>query len=76
MLTLTKLNDIIILEREEEKKMKKLMGWNGCYGCMLFEIYIAYEATLEEKKAYYESLGYKCYIMTEEEIQKYYDSFK
>ena len=56
--------------------MKKLMGWNGCYGCMPFEIYIAYGETLEEKKAYYESLGYKCYIMTEEEVQKYYDSFK
>ena len=56
--------------------MKKLMGWNGCYGCMLFEISIAYGETLEEKKAYYESLGYKCYIMTEEEVQKYHDSFK
>lgn len=56
--------------------MKKLMGWNGCHGCMLFEICIAYGETLEEKKAFYESQGYKCYIMTEEEVQKYYDSFK
>ena len=42
--------------------MKKLMGWNGCYGCMPFEICIAYGETLEEKKAYYESIGYKCWV--------------
>ena len=42
--------------------MKKLIGWNGCYGCMPFEICIAYGETLEEKKAYYESIGYKCWV--------------
>lgn len=56
--------------------MEKLMGWNGCHGCMLFEICIAYGETLEEKKALYEGQGYRCYVMTEEEVQKYYDSFK
>lgn len=58
--------------------MKKLMGWNGCYGCMMFEITVVYECgeTIEEKKKYYEDLGYKCYIMTEEEVKNYYDSFK
>lgn len=42
--------------------MKKLIGWNGYYGFMPFEICIAYGETLEEKKAYYESIGYKCWV--------------
>ena len=42
--------------------MKKLIGWNGFYGFMPFEICIAYGETLEEKKAYYESIGYKCWV--------------
>ena len=27
-----------------------------------FEVFIAYGETLEEKKAYYESIGYKCWV--------------
>ena len=42
--------------------MKKLMAWNKCYGCEPFEVFIAYGETLEEKKAYYESIGYKCWV--------------
>jgi len=44
------------------KEMKKLMAWNKCYGCESFEVFIAYGETLEEKKAYYESIGYKCWV--------------
>ena len=46
--------------------MKKKKAWNKCYGCEPFEVFIAYGETLEEKKAYYESIGYKCWV--EEEI--------
>ena len=42
--------------------MKKLMAWNKFYGFESFEVFIAYGETLEEKKAYYESIGYKCWI--------------
>ena len=48
-------------------KKKKLMAWNGFYGFESFEVFIAYGETIEEKKAYYESLGYKCWIVIEEE---------
>lgn len=53
--------------------MKKLMAWNKCYGFEAFEVFIAYGETLEEKKAYYESIGYKCWV--EEEINEKF-SFK
>lgn len=43
------------------------MAWNGFYGFESFEVFIADGETLEEKKAYYESLGYKCWIVIEEE---------
>ena len=49
-------------DKNEKIKIKKLMGWNGYYGFMPFEICIAYGETLEEKKAYYESIGYKCWV--------------
>ena len=44
--------------------MKKLMAWNKCYGFESFEVFIAYGETLE-KKAYYESIGYKCWVVEE-----------
>lgn len=47
--------------------MKKLMAWNGFYGFESFEVFIAYGETLEEKKKYYEDLGYKCWIEIERE---------
>ena len=56
--------DIINKERKI-KKMKKLMAWNKCYGFEAFEVFIAYGETLEEKKAYYESIGYKCWVEEE-----------
>ena len=43
--------------------MKKLMAWNRCYGCEPFEVFIAYGETLEEKKEFYESMGYMCWIL-------------
>ena len=46
-------------------KRKKLMAWNGFYGFESFEVFIAYGETLEEKKKYYEDLGYKCWIEIE-----------
>ena len=52
--------------------MKKLMAWNGFYGFESFEVFIAYGETLEEKKKYYEDLGYKCWIEIEREEQGYY----
>ena len=44
--------------------MKKLMAWIGCYGFEPFEVSVNYEQgeTLQEKKEYYEKLGYKCWI--------------
>lgn len=42
--------------------MKKLIAWNRCYGCLPFEIFIAMGETIEEKKKYYEDMGYYCYI--------------
>ena len=45
--------------------MKKLMAWNKCYGFEAFEVFIAYGETLEEKKVYYESIGYKCWVEEE-----------
>lgn len=49
-------------------KIKKLMAWNGFYGFESFEVFIADGETIEEKKAYYESLGYKCWIKIESEV--------
>ena len=49
-------------------KRKKLMAWNGFYGFESFEVFIAYGETIEEKKKYYESLGYKCWIEIEREV--------
>ena len=50
--------------------MKKLMAWNKFYGFKSFEVFIAYGETLEEKKAYYESLGYMCWIVEVKENEK------
>ena len=55
---------------------KHLMVWNRCYGCMSFEVYIAPGETIEEKKQYYESLGYYCRILTDEELERYYKTFE
>ena len=46
-------------------KRRKLMAWNGFYGFESFEVFIADGETIEEKKSYYESLGYKCWIVIE-----------
>lgn len=62
------MKDLQIKElKKGDIKKKKLMAWNGFYGFELFEVFIAYGETIEEKKAYYESLGYKCWIVIEEE---------
>ena len=44
--------------------MKKLMAWIGFYGCEACEVSGNSEQgeTLQEKKEYYEKLGYKCWI--------------
>ena len=55
---------------------KHLMAWNRCYGCELFEVYIAFGETIEEKKQYYESFGYCCRIFTDEELERYYKTFE
>lgn len=62
------MKDLQIKElKKGDIKRKKLMAWNGFYGFESFEVFIADGETLEEKKAYYESLGYKCWIVIEEE---------
>lgn len=43
-----------------EKKLI-LYVWNRCYGCLPFEVSICYGETLEEKKKYYENMGYYCW---------------
>lgn len=55
---------------------KHLMVWNRCYGCMSFEVYIAPGEKIEEKKQYYESLGYYCRIFNDEELERYYKTFE
>ena len=45
---------------------KRLMAWNRCYGCGSFEVYIGYGETIEEKKKYYEGLGYYCWLEIKE----------
>lgn len=34
---------------------KHLLVWNRCYGCELFEVYIAFGEKIEEKKRYYKT---------------------
>lgn len=42
--------------------MKKLIAWNKIYGCEPFEVYIGFCEKLEDKKKYYESMGYYCWV--------------
>lgn len=53
-----------------------LMAWNRCYGCMSFEIHIAPGETIKEKKEYYESIGYYCWVWNDAELKTYYTTFE
>lgn len=62
------MKDLQIKElKKGDIKRRKLMAWNRFYGFESFEVFIAYGETIEEKKKYYEDLGYKCWIVIEEE---------
>ena len=56
--------------------MKHLLGQNGRYGCMMFEINIPAGYTIEEVKKIHEDIGYKCYIFDEKQFTEYEESMK